>query len=213
MCNGITEDRRADIVFYIFLKVGFGRNEKRQRPLLSGGMSVALRLEDKKAIVAEVADVASKAVSAVAADYRGLTVAEMTQLRAKARENGIYLRVVRNTLAKRAIENTDFACMREAITGSVFLAFSYEDPGAVARLLKEAMRDYEKLTVCALALGGKLLSSKDLDAIAQLPTRDQAIAILMSVMMAPITKLVRTMVEPYTMLVRTVVAIRDKKAV
>lgn len=173
---------------------------------------MALRLENKKAIVAEVADVASKAVSAVAADYRGLTVAEMTDLRAKARKNGIYLRVVRNTLAKRAIENTDFACMQDSLVGSVFLAFSQEDPGAVARLLKDAMRDYEKLTVRALALSGKLLSAADIETVAKLPTRDQALAILMSVMQAPATKLVRTLAEPYAMLVRTVAAIRDTKA-
>jgi len=173
---------------------------------------VALKLEDKKAIVAEVADVASKAVSAVAADYRGLTVAEMTDLRAKARENGIYLRVVRNTLAKRALENTDFACMQDTLAGSVFLAFSYEDPGAVARLLKSAIKEYNKLTVNSLVLGGKLLKESDLDFVATLPTRDQALATLMSVMQAPVTKLVRTMAEPYGMLVRTVAAIRDKKA-
>lgn len=173
---------------------------------------MALKLEDKKAIVAEVADVASKAVSAIAADYRGLTVTEMTDLRAKARKNDIYLRVVRNTLAKKAIENTDFACMQDLLVGSVFLAFAQKDPGSVARLLKDAIRDYEKLTVCALALGGKLLNVGDLDAIAKLPTLDQALAILMSVMQAPVTKLVRTMAEPYAMLVRTVAAIRDKKA-
>ena len=174
---------------------------------------MALKLEDKKAIVAEVANIASKAISAVVADYRGLTVAEMTDLRAKARKNGVYLRVVRNTLAKRAIENTEFACMQDSLVGSVFLAFSHEDPGAVARLLKDAIRDYEKLTICALALGGKLLSVKDIETVAKLPTRDQALAILMSVMQAPATKLVRTMAEPYAMFVRTVAAIRDKKAI
>lgn len=173
---------------------------------------MALKLEDKKAIIAEVADVAAKAVSAVAADYRGLTVTEMTELRAKARKNGIYLRVVRNTLAKRAVADTDFACMQEALVGPVFLAFSCEDPGAVARLLKDAMRDYEKIKVCALALGGKLLNVGDIETIAKLPTRDQSLVLLLSVMSAPITKLVRTMAEPYAMLVRTVAAIRDKKA-
>ncbi|MBU0744908.1 MAG: 50S ribosomal protein L10 [Gammaproteobacteria bacterium] len=173
---------------------------------------MVLKLEDKKAIVDEVAGVASKAVSAVVADYRGLTVAEMTELRVKARESGVYLRVVRNTLARRAVENTDFACMQDEFKGPVFLAFSPEDPGAVARLLRDAMRDYEKLKVCALALGGKLLPAKDLNAIADLPTHDQALAILMMVLNAPVTKLVRTMAEPYAMLVRTVAAVRDKKA-
>ncbi len=173
---------------------------------------MVLKLEDKKTIVEEVAGVAANAVSAGIADYRGLTVAEMTDLRAKACKSGIYLRVVRNTLAKRAVENTDFSCMQEALKGPVFLAFSQDDPGAVARLLKDAVRDYEKLNVCALALGGKLLSAKDLDAVAKLPTRDQAIAILMSVMKAPITKLVRTLAEPYAMITRTVAAVRDKKS-
>ena len=172
---------------------------------------MVLKLEDKKTIVDEVASVAAAAVSAGVIDYRGLTVTEMTELRAKARKEGIYLRVVRNTLAKRAVENTDFSCMQEVLKGSVFLAFSPDSPGAVARLLKDAKRDYEKLTVCALALGGKLLSAKDLDAVAKLPTRDQALATLMSVMLAPATKLVRTLAEPYAMLVRTVAAIRDSK--
>lgn len=172
---------------------------------------MVLKIEDKKAIVEEVASIAAKAVSGGVADYRGLTVHEMTALRSKARKAGVYLRVVRNTLAQRAVENTDFACMQETFKGPVFLAFASEDPGAVARLLKDAKRDYEKLTVCALALGGKLLGAKDLDFVAGLPTKDQAIAILMSVMKAPITKLVRTMAEPYAMAVRTVAAIRDKK--
>jgi len=173
---------------------------------------VVLKLEDKKNIVSEIADVAAKSVSAAVADYRGLTVAEMTELRAKARKNGIHLRVVRNTLARRAVENTDFSCMQEALTGPVFLAFSEEDPGAVARLLKDAIRDYEKLTVCALALGGKLLKAEDIDVVAKLPTREGAIASFMAVTKAPITKLVRTLAEPYAMLTRTVAAIREKKA-
>ncbi|MDR1057157.1 MAG: 50S ribosomal protein L10 [Coxiellaceae bacterium] len=173
---------------------------------------VVLKLEDKKAIVNEVASVAMQAVSAGVVDYRGLTVAEMTDLRAKARKSGVYLRVIRNTLAKRAVENSSFFCMQEAFKGSVFLAFSLEDPGAVARLLKNAIRDCGKLTVCALAIGGKLLQAKDLDAIAKLPTRNEALATLMLVVKAPITQLVRTMAEPYAMLTRTIAAIRDKKA-
>ena len=173
---------------------------------------MVLRLEDKKIIVKEIADVASKAISAGVADYRGLTVAEMTSLRAKARENGVYLRVVRNTLARRAVEGTEFSCMQEVLGGPVFLAFSEEDPGAVARLLKDAAKDYDKLDICALALGGKLLGAKDIDFVAKLPTRDQALATFMSVANAPVTKLTRTMVETYGKLVRTVAAVRDQKA-
>jgi len=173
---------------------------------------MALKLDDKKAIVAEVAEVAAKAVSAVTADYRGLTVAEMTDLRAKARKNGVYLRVVRNTLAKRALKDTNFACLEETLSGPVFLAFSSEDPGAAARLLKNATQSYEKLTVKALSLDGKLLSPKDLDAVSKLPTRNEAIANLMAVMQAPISQFVRTLAEPYAKLVRTFAAVRDKKA-
>ncbi len=173
---------------------------------------MALKLEDKKAIVNEVAAVASHAVSAGVADYRGLTVAEMTALRSKADSAGIYLRVVRNTLARRAVENTDFACLQEVLGGSVLLAFSKDDPGAVARLLRDFIKEYEKLTVCGLSLSGKLLSGSDLEMVARLPTRDQALAMFMLVMLAPITKLVRTMVEPYAMLVRAVAAVRDSRS-
>jgi large subunit ribosomal protein L10 len=173
---------------------------------------VALKLDDKKTIVAEVAEVASKAVSAIAADYRGLTVAEMTDLRAKARKNGIYLRVVRNTLAKRALQDTNFACLQEALTGPVFLAFSSEDPGAVARLLKEAARNLEKLTIRALSLGGKLLSPNELEVVAKLPTRDQALALLAAAVQAPLSKFVRTLAEPYAQVARMFAAVRDKKA-
>lgn len=180
--------------------------------MIIGGNLVALKIEDKKAIVAEVTKVASSAVSAVAADYRGLTVVEMTDLRAKARKSGVYLRVVRNTLARRALQDTEFACMHEALVGPVFLAFSQEDPGAAARLLKQAANDYEKLNVRALAIGGKLLGPNDLDTVAKLPTRLQAIAMSMSVMQAPISKFARTLAETYTQLVRTIAAIRDKKA-
>ena len=173
---------------------------------------MVLKLEDKKAIVNEVADVASHSISAGIADYRGLTVAEMTSLRNKADKAGVYLKVVRNTLAKRAVENTSFACIQDVLKGPVLLAFTKEDPGAVARLLRDFIKECEKLTVRGLSIGGKLLPAKDLEAMAKLPTRDQALATLMSVMLAPITKLVRTMAEPYAMLVRTTAAVRDRKS-
>lgn len=172
---------------------------------------MALKLEDKKAIVSEVSDVASKSLSAIAADYRGLTVAQLTNLRVKARENDVYIKVVRNTLARRALQETDFACLEESLTGPIVLMFSLKDPGAVARLVQDFVKTNEKLAIKALALGGKLLDPKELKAMASLPTKDQAIAMLMSVMTAPITKLVRTLAEPQAMLVRTVAAIKDKK--
>lgn len=177
----------------------------------SGGYKVALRLEDKKVIVAEVAEVAARSLSALAAYYRGLTVTQLNTLRADARKNNVYMRVVPNTLACRALEETDFACLKEAMVGPVVLMFSLEDPGAAARLVREFVKANEKFEVRALALGGKLLPAKQLEAVAQLPTRDQGISMLMSVMQAPVTKLVRTLAEPYAMLVRTVAAVRDKK--
>lgn len=172
---------------------------------------MVLKLEDKKAIVSEVAGVAKQASSLVAAEYSGLTVAQLTALRKSAREAGVYMRVVRNTLARRALEETQFACMHQALVGPLVLAFSQEDPGAAARLIKEFIKSNEKLKVKALAIDRQLLPPEGLNRLADLPTRDQAIAQLMSVMIAPVTKLVRTMAEPHAKLVRTIAAICDKK--
>jgi len=172
---------------------------------------LVLRLEDKKVIVAEVAEVAAKAHSAVAAEYRGLTVAEMTELRANARKAGVYMRVVRNTLARRALENTDFSCMQEVLVGPLVLAFSKEDPGAAARLMRDFAKAHEKLIVKALSISGKLLPASQIDALANLPTREQALALLLSVMKAPITQFVRTVREPVAQFVRVAAAVRDKK--
>jgi large subunit ribosomal protein L10 len=172
---------------------------------------MALNLEQKKAIVAEVADVASGALSAVAAEYRGLTVDEMTELRAQARSNGVYLRVVKNSLARRAVEGTDFACMAEGMTGPLVLAFSQEDPGAAARVIKDFAKDHEKLDVKLVSIGGKLLAASEITTLAKMPTYEQAISILMGTMQAPIQKFVTTLNEVPGKLVRTVAAIRDAK--
>jgi len=172
---------------------------------------VRLKLNDKQAIVTDVAKVATEAVSALVADYRGLTVAEMTELRAKARKADVYMRVVRNTLARRALEGTSFSCLDEALVGPTFLALSLKDPGAAARLMKDFIVEHEKVKVKALALGGKLFTASQLEAIANLPSYDQALAMLMSVMLAPITKLVRTLAEPYAKLTRTFAALGEQK--
>ena len=172
---------------------------------------MALRLEDKKAIVAEVNKVAAGALSAVLADARGVDVGAMTSLRKSARENQVYLRVVRNTLAKRAVEGTEFECVQEALVGPTIFGFSMEDPGAAARIFKDFAKDNDKFEVKALAVGGELLDASQLDRLAKLPTRNEALAMLMSVMQAPITKLVRTVNEVPGKLVRTVAAIRDQK--
>lgn len=172
---------------------------------------MALKLEDKKAIVAEVNEAAGGALSAVLADYRGLSVAEMTELRVKARESGVYVRVIRNTLARRAMAGTQFECLDEAFIGPSLLALSVEDPGSAARLIKDFAKKHDKLQVRALALGGERLDASRLDAVASLPTRDEALAILMGTMLAPITKLAQTMNEVPGKLVRTVEAVRIQK--
>lgn len=172
---------------------------------------MALSLEEKKAVVSEVAGIAAAAHSAVAAEYRGLTVGEMTELRAKARDGGVYLRVVKNTLAKRAVEGTDFECMQDGLTGPLLLAFSQEEPGAAARLVKDFAKEHDRLVPRLAAFGGKMLDASDLDRLAKMPTRDQAISLLMAVMKAPTEKLVRTLNEVPGKLVRTVAAIRDQK--
>jgi large subunit ribosomal protein L10 len=172
---------------------------------------MALKLEDKKAIVAEVAEVAASAYSAVAAEYRGLTVGKMTELRRKARDNGVYLRVVRNTLARRAVENTDFACMQDIMVGPLVLAFSQADPGAAARVIKDFAKTNDKLVVKAVSISGRLLPASDIEALAKMPTYEQALSTLMATMKAPISKFVRTLAEPHAKLARTIAAIRDQK--
>jgi large subunit ribosomal protein L10 len=175
-------------------------------------ISVTLKLEDKKAIVAEVQQVAQVAVSAVAADYRGLTVTQMNELRAKARNSGVYLRVVRNTLARRAVQDTEFACLSDILVGPLVLAFSKEEPGAAARLFRDfAKGKAEQIQVKAIAVGGSLHDPSRLEAVAKLPTRDEAISQLMAMMQAPIAQFVRTVAAPPSAFVRTLAAYRDKK--
>ena len=171
---------------------------------------MALNLEDKKALVAEVAEVAAKAQSVVAAEYRGLTVGQMTELRSKARKSGVYVRVVKNTLARRAIEGTSFECMKGSLKGPLVLAFSREDPGAAARIFKGFAKDHEKLKTVALSVGGELYPGSDIDRLASLPTLEEARASLLRVMNAPLTRLVRTLAEPAAMLARTLKARGDQ---
>jgi large subunit ribosomal protein L10 len=172
---------------------------------------VALNLEQKKSIVAEVAEVAGNAYSAIAAEYAGMSAEQMTALRAKARSEGVYVRVVKNTLARRALEGTDFECMNEGLVGPLVLVFSLEDPGAAARLLKDFIKENEQLVVKHIAISGQLLGAGELDRMAMMPTKDQAISMLMSVMKAPVEKMARTLNEVPGKLVRTVAAIRDQK--
>ena len=171
-----------------------------------------LKLEDKQALVAEVGAVAAQAQSVIAAEYRGLTVSQMTELRMKARAAGVYMRVVKNTLARKAISGTAFEAIGPKLKGPLVLAFSRNDPGAAARVVKDFAKGNEKLIATLISLGGAVLSAKDLDKVASLPTREQALSQLLGVMKAPIEKFVRTLAEPHTKLVRTIDAVRAQKA-
>ncbi|MBC8209503.1 MAG: 50S ribosomal protein L10 [Gammaproteobacteria bacterium] len=170
-----------------------------------------LNLQQKQAVVSEVAVIAASAHSVIAAEYQGLTVADMTVLRAAARESKVFLKVVKNTLAKRAFEGTDFDCMGGSLSGQLVFAFSLEEPGSAARVIKDFAGKNDKLVVKLIAFGGQLLDPSDIKRLASMPTRDQAISILMAVMKAPIEKLTRTINEVPGKLVRTVAAIRDSK--
>ena len=172
---------------------------------------MAIRLEDKQQIVSEVNQAASSALSAVLADYRGVTVEDMTALRKNARANKVYLRVVRNTLLKRAVADTEFECIQEVLVGPTILAFSQEDPGAAARVLKDFAKENDDFEIKALSVGGQLMDASQIDVLAKLPTVDQARSILMSVMLAPVTKLARTMNEVPSKVTRAVAAVRDQK--
>ncbi len=173
---------------------------------------MALRLEDKKAFVAEVNEVAGSALSAIAAEYRGLTVEEMTALRKDAREQGVYLRVVKNTLARRAFEGTDYECMNDTLKGPLILAFSKEDPGAAARLVKGFAKEHDALKAVSLAIGGQVLPPSELGTLADLPNLDQARAMLLGCLQAPLSQLVRTLAEPQGMLARTLGARSEQTA-
>ena len=172
---------------------------------------MAIRLEDKQQIVSEVNEAATSALSAVLADYRGVSVSALTQLRKNARQNNVYLRVVRNTLLKRAVAGTEYECIQDVLVGPTILAFSMEDPGAAARVLKEFAKANDKFEIKALSVGGKLLGADQIDALATLPTYGQAVSMLMSVMLAPVTKLVQTFNEVPTKVTRAVAAVRDQK--
>jgi large subunit ribosomal protein L10 len=173
---------------------------------------MGLRLEDKQAMVTEVQAVAQTAHSVVAAEYRGLTVSQLTGLRAKARQAGVYMRVVKNTLARRAVTGTPYECIAGKLKGPLILAFSQEDPGAAARVVKEFAKGNDKLVPTLVSLGGQVYPPAEIDRVASLPTKAQALAILLGVLKAPVTKFVRTLAEPTAKLVRTIDAIKATKA-
>jgi large subunit ribosomal protein L10 len=172
---------------------------------------MSLTLEQKKAIVAEVAKVAAKSPSAIAAEYIGLNVAEISELRKNARDAGIYLKVVRNTLARRALENTSFDCMRDGLVGPLLLAFSNDEPGSAAKVIRDFKKDNEKLVVKLIASEGRLLDVSDLERLAKLPSLDEARSMFLGVLKAPMGKLVRVLAEPEAKFARLLAAKRDQQ--
>ena len=172
---------------------------------------MALNLEDKKTLVAEVAEVAAKAQSVVAAEYRGLTVGQMTELRSKARTQGVYMRVVKNTLARKALAGTSFESVGPKLKGPLVLAFSKDDPGAAARVVKDFAKANDKLVATLVSIGGQVLPGTDLDRVASLPTREQALSMLLGALKAPMQKLASLLNEPPAKLARTLAAYRDQK--
>ena len=172
---------------------------------------MALRLADKEEIVEEMHSHATSSLSAVIANFRGLTVTELTELRKQAREQSVCIKVIRNTLAKRAEKGTEFECLNDALVGPTLFALSKEDPGAGARLLKEYAKEHDKLEVKALAIGGRSYEAGDIDILAKLPTREQALSTVAQLLQAPPTKLVRTLKEVPSKLVRVLAAIKETK--
>jgi len=161
---------------------------------------MALNLSQKHQVVAEIAEVASKAQSLVAAEYAGVTVGQMTAMRKKARETGVYLKVVKNTLAERAVSGTEFENVKDSLTGPLLYAFSMEDPGAASRLIKDFVKINDKLQAKIVSIGGNMYPATHVDVLASLPTRDQALAML-----------ARALSEPAAMFARAVKAVADKQ--
>ncbi len=161
---------------------------------------MALNLSQKQEVVAELAEVAAKAHSLIAAEYAGTTVSQMTAMRKQARESGVYLRVVKNTLAARAVEGTEYECTKDSLVGPLLYAFSTEEPGAAGRLIKEFAKSNDKLQPKVVAVGGQLYPASHVDVLASLPTRDQALAML-----------ARVLAEPAAMFARAVKAVADKQ--
>jgi len=170
-----------------------------------------LNLASKKELVAELANVAAKAHSLVAAEYAGLTVGQLTELRKKARESGVYLKVIKNTLVRRAVDGTDYECTKAQLTGPLLYAFSTEDPGAAGRLVKEYAKANDKLKPKLVSIGGKAYPASHVDVLASLPTRDQALSMLLSVLSQPATMLVRVLAEPASQVARVINAAGQQK--
>lgn len=172
---------------------------------------MSLTLEQKKSVVAEVNEVAAGAQAAIAAEYTGLTVADMTELRAQARAQGVYVRVVKNSLAKRAIAGTEFECLGDSLIGPLLLVFSADDPGAGARIVRDFKKTNDLLVPTAIAFAGEVRPPEDLKLLADMPTLDEARGQFLGLLQAPATQLVRTLAEPGGQFVRVLAAYRDQQ--
>jgi large subunit ribosomal protein L10 len=171
---------------------------------------LGLDLDKKKAVVAEVSAQLAKAKAVVVAEYRGLEVGRMTELRAKARKSGVYLRVLKNTLARRAVEGTPFAGLSQHMKGPLVYGIS-PDAVATAKVLNEFAKANEKLVIRAGAMENAVISPKEVTALASMPSREELLAKLLGTMQAPIAKFVRTLNEVPARFVRTLAAVRDKR--
>jgi large subunit ribosomal protein L10 len=172
---------------------------------------LSLNLQEKQAVVAEVAKQVAGAKAIVMAENRGMPVGDMTQLRAKARASGVYFRVVKNTLVRRAVADTPFAPLADRMVGPLAYGIG-SDPVAVAKVLNDFAKSHEKFVITGGAMPGQVMSPKDVAALASLPSREELIAKLLGTMQAPIVKLARTLNEVPSKFVRTLAAVRDAKA-
>lgn len=174
---------------------------------------MALNLQNKKAIVEEISMIARDAISLVMADYTRLSAQEMTKLRHLARSagKGVELRVIRNTLAKRAFKDSSCECLTDHLLGPNIFGFSKDAPGAVAKLFKEFAKTNPNLVVKGLAVAGQYYEAKQLDAVAALPSREEALQRLAGMLIAPVTGLARLLKEPSTSLARAVQAAGEKQ--
>lgn len=171
---------------------------------------MSLNLEEKKAVVAEVSEQVKSAQALILAEYRGVGVAQLTDLRSKARESGVYLRVLKNTLVKRAVEGTSFADLSEDMTGPLIFGMS-DDPVAVAKVLNNFAKENESFVIKSGSLPNERMDEAKIKALASLPSREELLAKLMGTMEAPITKFVRTLNEIPTKFVRGVAAVCEQK--
>ena len=171
---------------------------------------MSLSIEQKKAVVSEVSEIFSSAQAAVLAEYRGLSVEQITELRTQARENGVEIRVVKNTLARRSVVGTEFECLCDHFSGPVLISSS-GDPVAVAKVVSDFAKSNDALKITVGVMNGDLIDQSTVQALARLPSREELLATLVVTMQAPLVKFVQTLNEVPGKLVRTLAAVRDSQ--